>query len=113
MARIRAVTSVSASEVSGVIETDSVRPGGNVERRKGIVVIDLAAVAERINALEGWDTEFISEFPGRLRLRYVDGGEATIWGSCRGTVSDYAGDWSDDLMTLLPALKIVAEARGE
>ena len=33
------------NEVSGVIETDSVRPGGDVERRKGIVVIDLAAMA--------------------------------------------------------------------
>ena len=33
------------SEVSGVIETDFVRPGGDVGRRKGIVVIDLAAMA--------------------------------------------------------------------
>ena len=33
-------------KVSGVIETDFVRPGGDVERRKGIAVIDLAAVAE-------------------------------------------------------------------
>ena len=92
------------SKVSGVIETDSVRPGGNVERRKGIVVIDLTEVAERINALDGW------------RIGTQSDARLCLWGPEDGAEGNKVDVRADGFvkcvggMPLLPVLQIVAEA---
>ena len=73
--------------------------------------IDLAAVAERINALDGWTARIDDDMNGvfTVQAMYLSGETLTIWAD--GDVLTY--EWELSLMPVLPVLQIVAEARGE
>lgn len=68
-------------------------------------MIDLAAVAKRINALEGW-REASSDVDEIIGFEEVHG-IGSVFVSCDGEVSL---DWCGNLTQLLPVLQIVAEA---
>lgn len=74
-------------------------------------MIDLAAVAERINALDGWSALVDFEMLDTARvIALFDDEDVEISGL--GDVTPVAF-WQGDLRPLLPVLQIVAEARGE
>ena len=78
-------------------------------------MIDLAAVAARIDALDGWSARLVS--PELVSVEYAPRGTRLLI-NVRGMVELTSevlgfGRYDGDLMPLLPVLRIVAEARGE
>ena len=69
-------------------------------------MIDLAAVAAKINALEGWEDES-GHVRGRLECLVCEARYGDVWVNVDGTNQL---DWFGPVTLLLPVLQIVAEA---